>query len=104
MQCITKKFRRTQLRNLLRSRLGRCRLEWELESGFSDEFLEMTMCYETEKAEFETARNEAVDAYFAARPQIFRTREKECYVEAGFRMAWDFLKQNQKDENRSSSV
>lgn len=70
----------------------------------SDEFLEMTMCYETEKAEFETARNEAVDAYFAARPQIFRTREKECYVEAGFRMAWDFLKQNQKDENRSSSV
>ena len=50
------------------------------------------MCYETEKAEFETARNEAVDSYFAARPQIFRTREKECYVEAGFRMAWDFLK------------
>jgi len=50
------------------------------------------MCYETEKAEFETARNEAVDSYFAARPQIFRTSEKECYVEAGFRMAWDYLK------------
>lgn len=50
------------------------------------------MCYETENAEFETARNQAVDSYFTARPQIFRTREKECYVEAGFRMAWDYLK------------
>jgi len=50
------------------------------------------MSYELDNAVFEAARNEAIDAYFDARPQIFRTREKELYVEAGFRMAFEFLK------------
>jgi hypothetical protein len=39
--------------------------------------------------QFETQRNDAVDKYFAARPQLLRTREKERLFEAGFRMAWD---------------
>ena len=43
--------------------------------------------------EFETNRNEAMEKYFAARPQLFRTREKECLFEAGFRMAWEKLKE-----------
>ena len=42
--------------------------------------------------EFESERNEALDKYYAARPQLFRTREKECLFEAGFRMAWGLLK------------
>jgi hypothetical protein len=42
--------------------------------------------------EFEAARNNAMEKYFEARPQLFRTREKECLFEAGFRMAWEHLK------------
>ena len=45
--------------------------------------------YEEQVIKFEAARNEAMESYFAARPQLFRTREKECLFEAGFRMAWD---------------
>ena len=48
-------------------------------------------CYESRITKFECARNEAMEAYFAARPQLFRTREKECLFEAGFRMAWELL-------------
>ncbi len=47
---------------------------------------------EEEIIEFEAQRNEAMAKYFNARPQLFRTREKECIFEAGFRMAWDLLK------------
>lgn len=54
---------------------------------------------ERENADYEAARNKAVDDYFEARPQIERTREKECYVEAGFRMAWDYLKNNDNSMN-----
>jgi hypothetical protein len=43
--------------------------------------------YEESVIKFESARNEAMDKYFDARPQLFRTREKECLFEAGFRMA-----------------
>jgi len=50
------------------------------------------MSDEEEIIEFETRRNEHVDAFFRARPNIKRDREKEWLVEAGFRMAWDFLK------------
>ena len=45
-------------------------------------------------AEYECARNDAVDAYFEARPEIERTKERERLVEAGYRMAWRFLKGN----------
>jgi len=55
------------------------------------------MSYEEQRTEFETRRNEHVDAYFEARPQIERTRDKECFIEAGFRMAWDFLKHQEAD-------
>lgn len=46
--------------------------------------------YEENVIEFENARNEAMDKYYAARPQLFRTREKDCAFEAGFRMAWEY--------------
>ena len=49
----------------------------------------MTDFYEERVIKFEAARNDAMKEYFAARPQLFRTREKECLFEAGFRMAWD---------------
>lgn len=55
------------------------------------------MSYEENRIEFETWQNEHVDAYFEARPQIERTRDKECFIEAGFRMAWDFLKRQEAD-------
>ena len=54
------------------------------------------MSYELENAQFESARNKAVDDYFDARPQIERTRDKECYIEAGFRMAWQHIIQQQR--------
>ena len=47
---------------------------------------------ERDIAEYEHARNVSVDEYFDARPQIERTIERERLVEAGFRMAWHFLK------------
>jgi len=50
------------------------------------------MSYEQNTIEFETRRNEHLDAYFKARPQIQRTKDNELLVEAGFRMAWDCLK------------
>jgi len=43
-------------------------------------------------AEYEYARNVALDEYFEARPEIERTKERERLVEAGYRMAWRFLK------------
>lgn len=43
-------------------------------------------------AEYEHARNAAADEYFNARPQIERTIERERIFEAGYRMAWQFLK------------
>ncbi len=45
--------------------------------------------YEERVIKFEAARNEAMDKYFTARPQLLRTRECERLFEAGFRMAWD---------------
>ena len=48
----------------------------------------MTDKREEEVIKFESDRNEALDKYFNARPQLFRTREKECLFEAGFRMAY----------------
>jgi len=53
--------------------------------------------YEENRIEFETRQNEHVDAYFESRPQIDRTRDKELFIEAGFRMAWDFLKNQETD-------
>jgi hypothetical protein len=55
---------------------------------------EMKMSDERELAiaEYEHARNVSVDEYFEARPQIERTIERERLVEAGYRMAWRFLK------------
>jgi hypothetical protein len=47
---------------------------------------------ELEIIEFESARNEAVDAYFSARPHLVRDTNSERLVEAGFRMAWYKLK------------
>lgn len=49
--------------------------------------------FEEQIIEFEQYRNEAIDKYYAARPQLFRTREKELLFEAGFRMAWELLKE-----------
>jgi hypothetical protein len=42
-------------------------------------------------AEFEYARNQAIDKFFEARLSLDRTREKERIFEAGYRMAWEFL-------------
>jgi hypothetical protein len=50
------------------------------------------MSYEENIIEFETRRNELINGYFEARPQIDRTMEKEKFMEAGFRMAWVYLK------------
>ena len=49
--------------------------------------------YEEKIAEFEHARNTAMDKYFSARPQLLRTIKEEKLFEAGFRMAWNFLKE-----------
>ena len=54
----------------------------------------MSDTYEESVIEFEAQRNDAMDKYFNARPQLFRTREKECIFEAGFRMAWGSLKES----------
>lgn len=43
---------------------------------------------EEEIIKFEAARNEAMDKYFNARPQLMRTGHDEKLFEAGFRMAW----------------
>ncbi len=48
--------------------------------------------YENDIALYETVRNEHVDMYFELRPQIQRNSTTEMLVEAGFRMAWDYLK------------
>jgi len=50
--------------------------------------------YEEQVIKFEDERIKAMTEYFEARPQLFRTRENECLFEAGFRMAWDYLKNN----------
>ena len=44
---------------------------------------------ELEIIKFETARNEAADAYFKARPQLLRTISEEKMFETGFRMGWE---------------
>lgn len=59
--------------------------------------------YEMEKAEFEHQRNEAIDSYFDARPQIMRTIEKESLVEAGFRMAWDLFSDTRTELNKAKA-
>ncbi|MCK5606740.1 hypothetical protein KAR91_32860 [Candidatus Pacearchaeota archaeon] len=56
----------------------------------------MSDSYEEGMIEFEAARNEALKRYSNARPQLFITREKECFFEAGFRMAWDLLKESKR--------
>ena len=38
--------------------------------------------------EFESARNEAMDSYFNARPGLYRTEIQEMIFEGGFRMAF----------------
>lgn len=48
--------------------------------------------YEKSVIEFEAARNEAMDAFYAARPKLIRERDNEFYFESGFRMAWELLK------------
>ena len=48
--------------------------------------------------EFESARNDAIDKYFIARPQLVRTKESERLVESGFRMAWNKLKREQSSQ------
>jgi hypothetical protein len=42
-------------------------------------------------AEMEAARNEALDAYFAARPQLMRTPDEERIFRAGFERAFESL-------------
>jgi hypothetical protein len=48
--------------------------------------------YEMRVIEFESARNEAMDRFYAARPSLVREQNCEFYFEAGFRMAWELLK------------
>ena len=48
--------------------------------------------YEEQVIEFEDARNKAMDEYFNARPHMARTHLKDIVFEAGFRMAWQLLK------------
>jgi hypothetical protein len=47
---------------------------------------------EIEISKYEEARNNAMDAYFEARTFLERTKEREVIFEAGFRMAWELLK------------
>lgn len=42
-------------------------------------------------AEMESARNEAMDAYFAARPQLMRTLAEQSIFRAGFERAFNLL-------------
>jgi hypothetical protein len=42
-------------------------------------------------SELEYERNKAEDAYFAARPQIIRTSDKEALFRAGFDRAFNLL-------------
>lgn len=56
------------------------------------------MSCETVEEKFETVRNKIVDEYFLARPQIFRTREKECYIEYGFHKAIEVMQSHQKED------
>lgn len=46
---------------------------------------------EEEIIEYESARNECVDAFFNARPHIKRTNENEFLVESGFRLAYNYF-------------
>lgn len=48
--------------------------------------------YEKQVIEFESARNEAIDKFYAARPQLERAPQWDFLFEAGFRMAWELLK------------
>lgn len=48
-----------------------------------------TSHYEKGIAEYEAARNAALDSYFAARQHLSRSRSEENLVEAGFRLAWE---------------
>ena len=49
----------------------------------------MSNGYELRVAEYESARNEAMDRWFSARPAIQRTAEAERIWEGGFRMAYE---------------
>jgi hypothetical protein len=53
--------------------------------------------YEEMRSDFECQRNNALDEYFNARPQLMRTRTEESLFESGFRVALDLLKQDQDD-------
>lgn len=59
----------------------------------------MSDMHELKIAEFESARNKAVDDYFHARQTIMpRTPEREQLVMSGFRLAWELL--NKAEEKR----
>lgn len=47
--------------------------------------------YEKQVIKFESARNEAMDRFFAARPHIARSKNNEFFFESGFRMSWELL-------------
>jgi hypothetical protein len=47
--------------------------------------------YEQIMAEYESARNEAMDIYFRARPRLKITPENEEIFEGGFRLAWSYM-------------
>lgn len=51
--------------------------------------------YEEQILKFELAMNKAMDEYFLVRPQLLRSVNEEKLFEAGFRMAWDYLKGHQ---------
>ena len=46
---------------------------------------------EGEIIKFEAERYNAMDKYFSARPHLLRTGHNEKIFEAGFRMAWEVL-------------
>ena len=47
--------------------------------------------YEERRAEYECARNSAMEEWFAARQLVARTGHTEFIFEGGFRMAWEKL-------------
>jgi len=49
----------------------------------------MSDTYEEQVTEYESERNEAMQRWFDARPNVPRTRNTERVWEGGFRMAWD---------------
>jgi len=64
----------------------------------------MSYLYELNIASYELIRNEAVKAYFDARPFLVRNTVQEKLVEAGFRIGWEAFQQSQLATKEANNV